>query len=154
MEEYGRLRRVAWDDEGAHMNDARKHILLVDDESGFLFTASLLMRRAGYRVKVAENGQEALRLFLEASMREEPFDLMVTDIRMPGMSGTDLIDAIRLCKTPVAIFAISSYLNAEMVKELRKKGCDAVIEKPFQPEVLTDHISAILGPSDETAGTV
>ncbi|HEY7528963.1 MAG TPA: response regulator [Candidatus Deferrimicrobiaceae bacterium] len=136
------------------MNNTRKHILLVDDERGFLFTASLVLRKAGYRVKVAEDGKEALKLFLEAFTGEEPFDLLVTDIRMPGMSGSDLIDAVRLCEIPVAIFAISSYLNAELVKELKNKGCDAVFEKPFQPEELTDHISAIFGSTEGPANVM
>lgn len=134
------------------MTRTRKHILLVDDEMGFLFTASLFLRRAGYRVKVAENGREALTMFLEAHRGDEPFDLLVTDIRMPGMSGSELIDAIRLSAIPVPIFAITSYLNAELASELKSKGCETVIEKPFQPQELTDHISAIFGSSEDTVG--
>src|SRR5512146_2502773 len=136
------------------MRKTRKSILLVDDEQGFLFTASLFLRKAGYRVKVAENGAEALKLFLEACAGDEPFDLLVTDIRMPGMSGSDLIHAIRLSEIPIPIFAITSYLNSELVEELKSKGCNAVIEKPFQPEVLTDHISVILGFPGEAANMV
>jgi CheY-like chemotaxis protein len=139
---------------GAFVNNTSKYILLVDDERGFLFTASLVLRKAGYRVKVAEDGVEALKLFLEAFTGEEPFDLLVTDIRMPGMSGADLIDAVRRCEIPVAIFAISSYLNAELVKELKNKGCDKVFEKPFQAEELTGHISAIFGSTESAADLV
>lgn len=133
------------------MSNTRRSILLVDDEKGFLFTASLFLRKAGYRVKVAENGREALKLFLEACAADEPFDLLVTDIRMPAMSGSELIDAIRLSEIPVPIFAITSYLNAELAKELKNKGCEAVIEKPFPPEELTDHISAIFRSPGEAA---
>jgi CheY-like chemotaxis protein len=133
------------------MSKTRKYILLVDDEKGFLFTASLFLRKAGYRVKVAGDGKEALRLFMEACAAEEPFDLLVTDIRMPEMSGSDLIDAIRYSGIPVPIFAITSYLNAELVEELKNKGCEAVIEKPFLPEDLTDPILAIFGARDDAA---
>ncbi|NJD61253.1 MAG: response regulator [Deltaproteobacteria bacterium] len=133
------------------MSKNRKYILLVDDEKGFLFTASLFLRKSGYRVKVAENGKEALKLFLEACSAEEPFDLLVTDIRMPEMTGSELIDAIRLSGIPVPVFAITSYLSAELVEELKNKGCEAVIEKPFLPEELTDHILTIFGSPEATA---
>ncbi|MGZ8461101.1 MAG: response regulator, partial [Candidatus Deferrimicrobiaceae bacterium] len=69
-------------------------ILFVDDESGFRFAAAVALRRGGYRVEEAADGKEALAKFLSSRDAGDPFDLVVTDIRMPAMSGIELIDAL------------------------------------------------------------
>ena len=67
--------------------EAKAHILLVDDETDFLFSAALALGKAGYRVSVAVNGEEALNLILRAKKERNPLRLLITDIRMPGRSG-------------------------------------------------------------------
>jgi CheY-like chemotaxis protein len=116
----------------------------VDDEADFLFSASLALRKAGFRVKVADNGREALVTILEAHKNKDPFDLLITDIRMPGMSGLDLIDAVKRCGILTPFFAITCFGITDQIRELKAKGCEGVIEKPFSPEELVERIREIL----------
>ncbi len=120
-------------------------ILLVDDEADFLFSVSVALRKSGFRAETAESGNEALRKILDARKEEDPHSLLITDIRMPGMSGLNLIDAVKLCNIPMLFFAMTCFSDEELVKELRSKGCEEVIEKPFSPEELVSRIEGILG---------
>jgi two-component system CheB/CheR fusion protein len=124
--------------------EAAKHILLVDDEADFLFSASLALRKAGFLVKVADNGREALIMILEAHKNKDPFDLLITDIRMPGMSGFDLIDATKRCGILTPFFAMTCFSKSDQLREMNDRGCEGVIEKPFSPEELVERIREIL----------
>lgn len=121
------------------------HILLVDDEADFLFSVSVVLRKNGFRVDMAENGNEAMLKILEARKKEDPFDLLITDIRMPGMSGYNLIDAVRLCNLSTPFFAMTCFCDEELIGELKRRGCEEVIEKPFLPEELVERTRGILG---------
>jgi DNA-binding response OmpR family regulator len=116
----------------------------VDDEVDFLFSASIALRRAGFRVKVSDNGREALVMILEAHKNKTPFDLLITDIRMPGMSGFELIDAVKRSGILTPFFAMTCFSDGDLIRELGGKGCNEVIEKPFQPEELVKRIRGIL----------
>ena len=119
-------------------------ILLVDDEEGFRFAAGVALRRAGYRVEEATDGKEALRMILSARDAGDPFRLVVTDIRMPVMSGIDLIGAIREHGVGTALCAITCFGDRALVSELAGKGCTEYLEKPFEPEDLIQRIRSIL----------
>lgn len=129
--------------------ESTKQILLVDDEVDFLFSASIALRKAGFRVGATENGREALSMIVEAKKNMNPYDLLVTDIRMPGMSGLELIDAVKRCGMDIPVFAITCYSDADLVREIKIKGCEGVIDKPFTPEELVDRIKGILDSSHQ-----
>jgi CheY-like chemotaxis protein len=120
-------------------------VLLVDDEEGFRFAAGVALRRGGYRVEEAADGKEALAKVLSAGDAADPFDLVVTDIRMPVMSGTELIDALRGRGDRTAVCAITCFGDQALVSELARKGCADYLEKPFSPDDLVQRIRAILG---------
>jgi len=69
---------------------ANSHILLVDDNRDGLLVRRCLLEEVGYRVEIATNGEDGLKLFQSA-----PFDVVVTDYRMPRMDGAELIQRIR-----------------------------------------------------------
>jgi CheY-like chemotaxis protein len=121
-----------------------KHILLVDDEPDFLFSAGFALRRAGYKVEIAENGKEALDKILEARNAREPFDLLVTDIRMPWMSGFELMDTMKLWGIRTPLIAMTCFDDGDLVGELKSRGCEVLIEKPFSPEHLVSRIGHFL----------
>ena len=121
------------------------HVLIVDDEEGFRFGAIVALRRAGYRVSEAGNGGEALEMVLSARDVGDPVRLVVTDVRMPVMSGIDLIDALREHGVDAALCAITCFGDQALVSELAGKGCTDYIEKPFSPGELLDRIRSILG---------
>lgn len=100
-----------------------KNILIVEDESAVAMALSLLLEKKGYQVRVAMNGQQGLDL-----LGEKVPDLLVTDIKMPVMSGTDMIKRIRsegiLSELEILVITTSPYLLEEAeindVKVLRK----------------------------------
>jgi phosphoserine phosphatase RsbU/P len=122
----------------------KKHILLVDDEAGFRFSAGIALRKAGYLVTEAANGREAydhIRLGLAA---RDPVDLVVTDIRMPGMSGLELMEELRSCGIRVPLLAVTGFSDRDLVRQLLSRGCPEFIEKPFQPDELVARVEKIL----------
>jgi CheY-like chemotaxis protein len=120
-------------------------ILLVDDEEGFRFGAGVALRRVGYRVEEAADGREALRKILSARDAGDPVRLVVTDIRMPVMSGIELIDALRDQGVDTALCAITCFGDQDLVSQLAGKGCTEYIEKPFPPEELLRRVGELLG---------
>jgi CheY-like chemotaxis protein len=125
-----------------------KHILLVDDEEEFRFSAGVALRQAGYRIDMAGDGREALEKILVSREGTEPFDLLVLDIRMPGMSGTELIDELRSRDISLPVFVMTCFGDKALLDELGSKGCRAVIEKPFRPRDLVDRIASLLEGGD------
>lgn len=129
------------------------HILIVDDEADFRFSAGVVLRKAGFQVSEAEDGSEALSVVLGSKFRgTSPVDLILTDIRMPRMSGIELIEGLKGygIETPILVF--SGYADRPMVEILRTMGYSDYMEKPFNPDALIRQIEEILGRSREAAG--
>jgi len=124
-------------------------ILLVDDEEGFRFAAGVALRRGGYRAEESADGKEALAKILSARQADDPFDLVVTDIRMPEMSGTELIDALRERGDRTAVCAITCFGDQSLISELAGKGCTQYLEKPFEPVELVAWVGRQLGEGKE-----
>jgi two-component system response regulator PhoP len=121
-----------------------KHILVVDDEASIRFALSRALERSGYRVSVAGDGEEALLMILRAEGRATPFDLILTDIQMPKMSGLELIRAIK-AKGMTTPFLVSSGLrDREMIREFCTAGCSGILFKPFHLLELIEQIDNIL----------
>lgn len=121
-----------------------KHILIVDDEKEFLFSAEIALRNAGYRTEAAIDGRRALVKIREAQDRRDPFDLLVLDIRMPGMSGVELIEELNRREIVLPVLVMSAYIEKPLTRELEKKGCLNIIEKPFPPKELVGRIADVL----------
>jgi CheY-like chemotaxis protein len=117
-----------------------KNILVIDDEEIIIKTLSKLLEKNGYSVLVAKNGQDAL-----AMIEEESFDLIVADIRMPGMNGVEIIQDIykNLGKSIPTIF-ITGYADEEMKKSAKALKPIAYIYKPFDMVELINKIKLAL----------
>lgn len=137
--------------DGKAIVKAEQHILLVDDEPEFRFSASVALRRAGYRVSLAASGGEALSAVLGTRQGGERYTLLITDIRMPGMSGTELIDAVREAGVPIKFCVITGFSDRELQTNLGLRGCVEYIEKPFEPKDLVERVETILNISPRTA---
>ena len=122
-----------------------KNILVIDDEELIIRSLRKLLEKSGYAVLVAKNGQDAL-----AMVEEEDFDLIVADVRMPGMNGIETIKAIyenlgkRGLKRIPVIF-ITGYADEEIEQRAETLKPVAYIYKPFEITELVDKVKGVLG---------
>ena len=124
--------------------EAPKRILIVDDEKDFLFSASLALRQAGYDVLVEESPLKAIDTALDALRGENPFDLMVTDLRMPVMSGVEVVEILRERKIPLHILTISSLCRKGILCTMDCSCGTNHLDKPFEPRDLLESVGKIL----------
>lgn len=102
-------------------------VLLVDDEPAVLKCLGTLLARLGHHVTTASSGEEAL-----AQLEHRPFDLVVTDYRMPGISGAQVVDSIRERQEDTAIILITGLVD-ELPDWLRAgPRAVKVLGKPFE----------------------
>jgi CheY-like chemotaxis protein len=126
-----------------------KHILIIDDEVNFRYSAAIALRRSGYKISEAESAEEALEMIQKAEKRNEQFGLILLDIQLPGISGSELIDKLRMKSIFIPILVISGYADNSLVRELIKKGIDDFLRKPFEPEWLLKRVEVIMKKKDE-----
>lgn len=116
-------------------------ILLVDDEPDVISPISTYLDKRGYRTRCATSGQEALEL-----IEQEVPDLLVLDLRMPGMSGYELIRKMKnkpkLALVPIIVITASEEEKSR--KEVMGMGATAYFRKPLYPEVLWEEIKRII----------
>ena len=119
----------------------RPLILAADDDGDILALVSFRLGRAGYSVITAEDGLEALAL-----ARERKPDLLILDVRMPKMTGLEVVSSLReeegLNGVPVLLLTAS--VQDESVKRGFDAGANDYIKKPFSPEELASRVQAIL----------
>ncbi|MEW6532603.1 MAG: sigma-54 dependent transcriptional regulator [Thermodesulfobacteriota bacterium] len=108
-----------------------ERLLVVDDEASMRELLQILLSKEGYEVDLATTGEEAMDLY----HKQEP-DLVITDVKMPGMSGLDLIREIRALNPLAAIIAITAYASADDAVRAMREGAYDYISKPFQVEDL------------------
>ena len=104
-----------------------ERILIVDDEKNYLVVLQALLADAGYEVLTAQSGPQALALAAE----EEP-DLVITDMRMPKMSGLDLIERLKARFSEMPIIVMTAYGTVENAVGAMKAGATDYISKPFE----------------------
>src|ERR671912_125487 len=107
------------------------NLLIVDDEPGMRQLLSHVFGRAGHSVRAAENGTKALEL-----LRAEPADLIISDVKMPDMSGIELLRAVRGFLPDAGVVMMTAFATVETAREAFKLGADDFIQKPFDVDEL------------------
>ena len=109
-----------------------EQILVVDDEPNMLrLLRTILMDKTGYEVTTTNNPLEVSKL-----LQEQPFDVVVTDLKMPLVDGMDLIDIIKKIDAGLPIIIITAYGTLETAEEAVQKGAYDFITKPFRKETI------------------
>ena len=106
-------------------------LLIVDDEAGLRQLLAIVFEREGHQVIVAENGARAL-----AALKANPVDLMLSDVRMPDVTGIELLREARQFLPHLAVVMMTAYATVEDAREAFKLGADDFITKPFDIEEL------------------
>ena len=120
-----------------------RHILAIDDSASMRQILSATLTAAGYEVTLAADGAEGLESALAVR-----FDLVLTDQHMPGKTGLDLIAELRgnpaYADTPILVLTTES--GEPFKAAAREAGATGWIEKPLDPELLTELVAALAEP--------
>jgi two-component system response regulator PilR (NtrC family) len=114
-------------------------ILIVDDEEIIRDSLTFILRKEGYDVEEARNGAQALEKVMSTS-----FDIVITDIEMPEMRGTELLEKIALCSPQTFVVIITAYGSIETAIEALRKGAYDYILKPIEFEDLLFRVRKLL----------
>ncbi|MEO1101263.1 MAG: response regulator [Pseudomonadota bacterium] len=120
----------------------RGRILLVEDEDGVRGIAASLLESSGYDVEQAADGEEALEILEEEG---EPFDLVISDVVMPGMDGPTLIREAKEYLGDARVIFISGYAERDIAKQLDEDREVSFLPKPFTVRDLADRVKRELG---------
>lgn len=110
-------------------------ILIVDDEASIRLTLSALLKRAGYDVTPAENGPEAIAL-----LERQAFDLMLVDLKMPGMDGMQVVAAARKRQPDLAIIVLTGHGSLETAIEGLHQGVFDYLLKTTEPAQVIERV--------------
>lgn len=114
-------------------------ILLIEDELQLRGNLEILLQRAGYEVSTAANGAEGIQ-----QIREEPFDLVITDLVMPGMDGFQVMDYLRFHYPETIVVVITGYVSIESAIQALRKGAYDYLTKPLEVDIVYSVVARAL----------
>jgi DNA-binding NtrC family response regulator len=124
----------------------KNRILIVDDDHAMRLALAESLESCGYDISAAENGSEALNLF-----NKRKFDLVVTDMKMPEMSGIEVLQGVKKMSPDVPVILITAYGTVNTAVEAMKEGAAEFIMKPFSLDDLEALVKNVLNTSKTEA---
>src|ERR687894_588834 len=121
----------------------RKNILVVDDEKAQREILEMILSGEGYDVTAAASGEAALRF-----AKERRFDLALTDLKMTGMDGIELLQHLLAFDSSIIVILLTAHGSIESAKEALRRGAFDYLEKPFERETLLETIRRALARLD------
>lgn len=126
------------------MDGPGRRILIVEDDVDAMKILSAMLTSAGYHVVRAYGGEDALR-----KVKSQRFDLVLTDLAMPKMSGVEVIEGIK--KNPetkhIPVVAVTAFVWDQIAQSAGQVGCDGFIRKPFTAQQLLREVAKHLSAS-------
>ena len=126
---------------GVGMTD-QKRMLIVDDEETLTYSLyqSFILAKHDYEVVTASSGEEAT-----TRLKEKNYNLVITDISMPGMSGLELLTNIKQNYPEIEVIVMTAYGSPEKKEEAFGSGAKYYVEKPFEIKEMKQMVMEILG---------
>jgi CheY-like chemotaxis protein len=112
---------------------ALRKVLVVDDDPVIGLSFNRVLSGKGYVVVTAENGYEAL-----AKLQGEKFDVVFTDLRMPGMTGLDVAESVKARQPWMPVVIVTGYGSQRSEERARAAGVSDFLHKPLSPEMIQD----------------
>jgi CheY-like chemotaxis protein/chemotaxis protein CheY-P-specific phosphatase CheC len=119
------------------------NILIVDDEDAIRLSLSILLKREGYNVDEASSGNQAME-----KLAKERFDLVISDIMMPGMDGVELLKQVKESDSHTDVIMITAYASLERAIDSLKFGASDFIQKPYENRVILDAVKKVVEEQD------
>lgn len=107
------------------VNEEQAYILVVDDEGAIRYSITKTLQRVGYHVEAAASGEEALEM-----MKNQTYDVVLTDIRMPGLTGVELLRRIKEQAPDAVVILLTGYASLETAIESLRLGAHDYLVKP------------------------
>jgi len=108
------------------MDHFGKRILVIEDDGEMRNLLKDFLKREGHEVDSADNGSEAFR-----DLAKQSFDLIITDIRMPGLSGLDILPGIKKLQPQASIIVITAFGSDEVCQKAFERGASVYLRKPI-----------------------
>jgi CheY-like chemotaxis protein len=108
------------------MGNDKKRILVIEDDEEMRALLKDMIEEEGYRTASVNNGSEAFR-----KLAKESFDLIITDVRMPGLTGLDILPGIKRLQPEAPIIVITAFGSEEVQRKAFERGANAYLEKPI-----------------------
>src|SRR5579864_9231150 len=121
------------------MPDTQKHLLLVEDETPLRQAIAEQLTDRGYQVEQADSGEAAL-----AKLADFAFDIIITDLRLPGIDGSSVVDAAVERYPHIVAIVVTGYGTVKDAVEAIKRGAWDFVSKPFQIDELLHALDAAL----------
>ena len=115
------------------------HILIIDDESSIRKTLARILQQAGFEVTTAESAEQGLNY-----LRTTQFDLILTDLRMPGMHGMDALKVIHTEHPTLPVILFTAQPDVNSAVEALRQGATDYLLKPIKPEAIIERARSIL----------
>ncbi|MFI4922470.1 MAG: sigma 54-interacting transcriptional regulator [Burkholderiales bacterium] len=121
------------------MNPSKPHILLVDDDPGLLRLISMRLNASGYEVETVESGEQAL-----ARLSISKPNLVITDLRMGGMDGMELFEAIHKTNPTIPVVILTAHGSIPDAVDATNRGVFGFLTKPFESKALLSQVEAAI----------
>ncbi len=102
-------------------------VLIVDDEKSMREFLAIVLKKEGYSVTVAAHGAEAL-----AAIEREIFDAVISDVKMPGLSGIDVLKAVKAASPSTVVLMMTAFASTDTAVEAMREGAYDYLTKPFK----------------------
>ncbi len=131
--------------ESSRLPERTGRVLFMDDEEMLRKVAKILLEEMGYEVACARDGTEAVKLFAAAQNAGAPFDVVITDLTIPGgMGGLATLEKLRQLDPDVRVIVSSGYSEDPVMASFEEHGFDAMIAKPYTQEEMSQVLSQAL----------
>jgi DNA-binding NtrC family response regulator len=133
----------------AAVYDDQVRLVLIDDDPGVLRALGLVLKALRFDVTPFSDPVEALSF-----LRDSPkVDLVITDLRMPQISGAEVAQGVRNAGLDMPVVIMSGHATASEIAGLKEQGASGFIPKPFTPEALLRAVDALLPKRDKVIGS-
>src|SRR4030065_2251292 len=121
-------------------NQGKHHLLVVDYEEVIREGMRRILSAEGYRVETSASGRAAIE-----KIQEQDFDVVITDLKMPGMDGIEVLKTIKILQPDVPVIIITGYSTVDTAVEAMKSGAFDYIAKPFTSSLIIDKVQKARG---------
>lgn len=120
-----------------------KKILIVDDQPGIRIVLQEVLKNEGYEIQTAGSGLEAIEL-----IKNEDFDALLTDMKLPGMNGVEILQHASDLNKKFVIMMMTAYGEQELVDQAKSLGAAHFFKKPFEIIEVRETINELLKDND------